>query len=72
MLALTDCESLALQAAVARCGVNPAEPAFDWLYHDLRTTAANEGRRVLVRRFSFSDPATCTAGEACPPAVAVR
>ena len=67
MLALTDNESLALQAAVSRCGVNPAEPAFDWLYHDLRTTAANEGRRVQVRRFSFSDPATSTVYASCGP-----
>ena len=67
MLALTDNESLALQAAVSRCGVNPAEPAFDWLYHDLRTAAANEGRRVQVRRFSFSDPATSTVYASCGP-----
>ncbi len=67
MLALTDNESLALQAAVSRCGVNPAEPAFDWLYHDLRTTAANEGRRVQVRQFSFSDPATSTVYASCGP-----
>lgn len=67
MLALTDNESLALQAAIARCGVNPAEPAFDWLYHDLRTTAANEGRRVQVRRFSFSDLATSTVYVSCGP-----
>ena len=67
MLALTDNESLSLQAAVSRCGVNPAEPAFDWLYHDLRTTAANEGRRVQVRQFSFSDPATSTVYASCGP-----
>jgi hypothetical protein len=51
-------DALFIQAALARAGLNPAEPAFQWLYHRLRTAAAAEGKQLAVRRFSFHDGAT--------------
>jgi RepB DNA-primase from phage plasmid len=53
-----DDQGLALLATLAAAGMNPTEPAFQWLLSDLQIAAYRDGRKIRLARWAMAEGST--------------